>query len=308
MSAVSKKYRRIYQSLTNLELQQDKPSNKLISDDEILGDLTLKERPRLFLDFYSEEGIYRALEEYGIFKDLRKRGFHNFIIVTDTKDPYQHKLRAYYDVKKSDHLLAEAYLRKKTFISKPIFQSTIAGRQYTFIVIEWLMLQDPTAKFTVHRPQLPGQKYPGLRIGRKVLSIFHNMAVRLQTDGLINVPEQYHNAFFYGRIFKYFNPQTEGYFRAIQRDLRMIRLNKAAWGIEWECLFEKKSRTYWKWLTDEQIYPVSKEMIKYFESKEYELNVNDAYKSVSFRIDMEKFEKMRTSAANRDLDFISDVP
>jgi hypothetical protein len=201
MIKLSKKYRHIYHQLTNFELQQDKPSNRLISDDDIMADLAKKERSRLFLDFYSEEGVRKALDEYGIFKDLRKRGFKDFIIVLDTKDPYRHMFRAYYEKKKADHLLCEAYLRKKSFIAKPIFESSIIGELFTLIVIEWLMLQDPTAEFTSRRPQLPGQKYPGLRMGRKVLEIFVNMCVRLKTDGLLNIPEHYHNALFYSKYF-----------------------------------------------------------------------------------------------------------
>lgn len=303
MIQLSKKYRRIYHKLTNFELQRDKPSGRLISDDDILADLTKKERPRLFLDFYSEEGVRKALDEYGIFKDLRKRGFKDFIIILDTRDPYRHKFRAYYEKKKSDHLLCEAYLRKKCFIVKPVFSTIIKDEPFTLIVIEWLTLQDPTSKFTPRRPQLPGQKYPGLRIGRKVLEIFINMCLRLKTDGLLNIPEHYHNATFYSRYFKYFNPQTEGFFQAIQRDLKHWGIYKLSWAIYWECLLETTSGNYWKWFTDEQILPISAKIKHYFNSTEYRSQVKKASQSVRFIIDEQKFNNQRAKYKNKDIFF-----
>ncbi|UCE05417.1 MAG: hypothetical protein JSW07_17650, partial [bacterium] len=92
----SKKYRRVYQHLTNFELQRTSEADKLISANDILGDLKDKERPHLFLNFYSEEGIKTALEQYGIFRDLNRRGFHDFIIKINARDPYRHTLKAYF--------------------------------------------------------------------------------------------------------------------------------------------------------------------------------------------------------------------
>jgi len=293
MTALSKKYRRIYELLTNFELQQDLPSNKLISDDEIMGDLAKKERPRLFLDFYSEEGVRKALDRYGIFNDLRKRGFQDFIIILDTKDPYLHKFKAYYDKHAQDHLLCEVYLRKKTFTAKPTFKSNISGENFTLIVIEWLMLQDPTAQFAPHRQPLPGQKYPGLKIGRKVLEIFINMCIRLRTDGLLNIPEHYHNAAFYSRNFCYFNPESEGYFQAIRRDLSAYGIYNISWAFEWGCIYEKNSGNNWKWFTDEQILPVSERMMEYFDSRAYKKKVEEVSNSMLFAIEEDKYNKAR---------------
>ena len=228
MIQTPKKYRRIYHHLTNFELQRTSEADKLISENDILGDLKDKERPHLFLNFYSEEGVKTALEQYGIFKDLNKRGFQDFIIKINARDPYRHTLKAYFDKQDSDHLLGELIVRKKYFITRPIFPTEIAGQKFGMIIIEWLTLQDPTAEFTLNRPPLPGQIHPGLRIGRQIVGIFFNMSLRLKSDGLLNIPEHYHNAVFYSKHFKYFNPYTEGQFLALQRDLRMAGIFKAS--------------------------------------------------------------------------------
>jgi hypothetical protein len=288
----SKKYRRIYQHLTNFELQRTSEADKLISANDILGDLKEKERPHLFLNFYSEEGIKTALEEYGIFKDLNKRGFYDFIIKINARDPYRHTLKAYFEKEDPDHLLGELIVRKKFFIARPIFPTEIAGQKFGMIVIEWLTLQDPTAEFTPRRPPLPGQIHPGLRIGRQIVGIFINMSLRLKTDGLLNIPEHYHNAVFYSKHFKYFNPYTEGQFLALQRDLRMAGLFKAAWAVEMNCVFEKNTDKQWKWFTDEQVLFVSKRLEKYFTSREYKERVEEAKESHEFEIDDEKFNQL----------------
>jgi len=292
MVHLSKKDRHIYNKLTNFELQHNINNNNTISADDILGDLNTKQRPHLFLDFYSLDGIHKALEEYGIFKTLKKRGFDNIILAIDTQDPYSHKFRAYFNEKDPDKLLCEAYFRKKNYVAKPTFPSTIHGENFLFIVVDWMTLQDPTQSFTSHRKALPGQKYPGLRIGRKVLVIMINMCLRLRADGLLNIPEHYHNAAFYGRFFKYFNPYTEGFFQAIRRDLGHLGIYQLTWAIDLECLVEHRTGKCWKWFTDEQILPVSMKMEKYFNSKEYLNTVEEASNSVSFRIDEEKFREI----------------
>ncbi len=292
MIQTPKKYRRIYHHLTNFELQRTSEADKLISENDILGDLQDKQRPHFFLNFYSEEGVKTALEQYGIFKDLNKRGFQDFIIKINARDPYRHTLKAYFDKQDSDHLLGELIVRKKYFITRPIFPTEIAGQKFGMIVIEWLTLQDPTAEFTLNRPPLPGQIHPGLRIGRQIVGIFFNMSLRLKSDGLLNIPEHYHNAVFYSKHFKYFNPYTEGQFLALQRDLRMAGIFKASWAVELNCVVEKNSDKIWKWFTDEQVLFVSKTLEKYFASKEYKERVQEEKNKHEFEIDEDKFKRL----------------
>ena len=292
MVQTPKKYRQVYQNLTNFELQQTSEADKLITSNDILGDLKDKERPRLLLNFYSEAGIKTALEQYGIFKDLNKRGFNDFIIKVNAKDPYRHCMKAYFEKEDNDHLLGELIVRKKYFVTKPVFPTEIAGEKFAMVVIEWLTLQDPTAKFTVNRPPLPGQIHPGLKIGRQIVGIFVNMSLRLKTDGLLNIPEHYHNAVFYSKHFKYFNPYTEGQFLAMQRDLRMAGLFKAAWAVELDCVFEKNTGNAWKWFTDEQVLFVGQRLEKYFDSKNYQERVEEALNLYAFEIDEDKLDRL----------------
>ena len=40
-----------------------------------------------FLGYYSREGVKIALEKYGLFVELKNRGFENIIMNIDTSDP-----------------------------------------------------------------------------------------------------------------------------------------------------------------------------------------------------------------------------
>jgi hypothetical protein len=54
-------------------------------------------------------------------------------------------------------------------------------------------MHDPTAETT--RPLLPGQRFPGLGLGREVASLMESMATESHvTDALLNFPFHYHNS------------------------------------------------------------------------------------------------------------------
>lgn len=71
MYRIPKKYHRIYRGLTQFDLQKSALSENFLTQNEILSDLTEKTRSHLFLNYYSEKGIYTAFEAYGIFRILK---------------------------------------------------------------------------------------------------------------------------------------------------------------------------------------------------------------------------------------------
>ena len=60
--------------------------------------------------------------------------------------------------------------------------------------IEWLLMQNPRARFTAQRPRLPGQKHPGLGLLADVIALLIVACDRLQLGGLLFVPAHYHTA------------------------------------------------------------------------------------------------------------------
>ena len=299
MYRLPKKYRRIFRKLSKFELQRSAVDDNSLSSEDVLGDLKTKQRQHLFLNFYSEAGIYRALEAYGILRSLRIRGFRDFIIKINTDDPFQHLLKFYFEKEEKDHLLGEIYARRQQFIPPSSVIDAITPGNLSMIAIEWLTLQNPRANFTRRRPPLPGQDYPGLKIARKILMLLIEMALRLKTDGLLNTPENFHNAAFYSPFFHFFNPKAEATFQALQRDLAAFRFEQAAWAVALNCIFKTTSDTPWKWFSEVQIFPVSDALTRYFNSESYKNQVNEIAKGITFGIDRKKFnDRIRKQPAS----------
>jgi len=308
MSLLSKKYRHISRRLTNFELQHDAADDSFISEQDIFGDLEGETRPRKFLDFYSEQGIKIAMERYGYIKELKRRGFDNVIFKIDTHDPFKHIFRAYFDVEHPSHLLAELFVRKKSFTANPVFQSDIKGEAFKFLYIEWFTMQNPTIPFSPNRQALPSQQHPGLGMAKQALELFIAICARLHCDGIMNIPERYHNAAIYSRRFSYFNPETEGKLIALKRDLRDYSLADISWAFEWKCILSQEKRQVVKWFPDEQILSVRKIIRDYFKSKIYNERVAEAAGRYHFMMDKEKFEKKQRGAGTRSRFIKSEIP
>ncbi len=239
-----------------------------------------------FLGYYSPEGIQYALERYGIFDELRKRGFDQFLLDVDTTDPYRHRLALYYQKKDEDHLLAEVVLRRKVITLYPPFPSSIYGRQYEMLQVEWLVLQDPSRSFTPQRPRLPGQTHPGLGVGEMVVTLLMIVCWRLRLAGVLNVPEHFHNAYMYSSVFYFVDPEDNGRLKAIARDLlknSKRNLAKASWAIDFGCVLENGKP--FQWYTRQQLIPINKELKEYFTSINYRKAESAARKHYQYQLD-----------------------
>jgi hypothetical protein len=99
-------------------------------------------------------------------------------------------------------------------------------------------MQNPLAHFSSEKPQLPGQKHPGLRCSSDVIKMLTELARKKCTmfflgkrrrageivgltssvarDCLMNVPQFLHNAILYARVGHFFlNPRFQGWFAAL---------------------------------------------------------------------------------------------
>src|SRR5689334_1469499 len=48
-----------------------------------------------------------------------------------------------------------------------------------------------------HRAQLPGQRHPGLGVGNNIHDLLVFLSKSKKRDGLLNVPEHFHNGYLY---------------------------------------------------------------------------------------------------------------
>ncbi len=212
-------YRRVFTEIDPFDLQRQELDLEL-SEADLFADLGGQRGPRLVLDYYSRPGIEFALERYGLLDRIRSRGYRALEIEVEPNDPSRQLVRITgQGADSARHLLVELVLRRS--------QMVLPGRPapagpVTLLGIEWLLLQDPTAHFSLARPRLPGQTYPGLGMAREFIELLMRICDRLALDGLLNRPAHYHTAAHVSPGFHFLDPVVEGRVRALRRVLRGV--------------------------------------------------------------------------------------
>ncbi|KAL8281136.1 hypothetical protein RQP46_006494 [Phenoliferia psychrophenolica] len=94
------------------------------------------------------------------------------------------------------------------------------GGEWDVSELAWMQMHDPFA--TTTRPLLPGQRFPGLGLGRQIGKIMEGMAEHSKvTDALLNFPFHYHNAVAYEALgYKHFCPVYSAYFQWFHHQLQ----------------------------------------------------------------------------------------
>jgi hypothetical protein len=76
---------------------------------------------------------------------------------------------------------------------------------------------------------------------------------------------------------------------AIWKTFGTVGFSKLAWVVHLECL-RKDDGTFYRWESEEQVYPMCKELKNYFHSRAYKRKVKEAMKGNIYSIDWERFE------------------
>lgn len=192
-------------------------------DDLLTGDLRLAAAP-LFLGHYTEAELTQRLRERGFWHALAARGFAKARVAIETTGTGPRAV-----VRMGDVELGE--LRAS--------HATWRGR--SAIVVDWLEMRHPSAPFSPERPRLPGQRAPGLGLGREMLELLISAAARIGAEVIVVRPQHYHNAVLYGRLgFRHADPARQVRLEALERALAGRSLADASWAVE-EGRFEDPS-------------------------------------------------------------------
>jgi acetoin utilization deacetylase AcuC-like enzyme len=171
-------------------------------------------RQRLLLGFYTNSGMELALHRYGTFEQLARLGYADFRVIFDQGGAGD-RLRLTGTSEGQTHLLLEAVLEKRRCLEVPV------------LYVHWLSLRNPRAHFSERRPRLPGQEVPGLGLAREAATMLARMAVRLGLGGVVFRPSHYHLAFSARHSFTFVDPERQGRFQAMVRDLGHLPLVEA---------------------------------------------------------------------------------
>lgn len=266
----------------------EKPENFLMED--ISEDFFFNPDQRgsgLFLGKYTLAEIDLALKSFRIYTYLKKYGFYPVQIHLDSRDPFRQRLILYYKELRPSNILAELVVQKKILDFAVDFSNHFS---LPFLSIEWLLLQNPSGQFTWEKPRLPGQNYPGLGIGKKILTALSLVCRDLQCAGLLNFPDYFHNAAMYARRFHFLSPVTEGLVKKLSKQLvQKFGLSTIAWAIERSCIY--CNHKIFKWNAEPQIIAVDHRIKEYFFSDDYHTQVDEALSRFHFEFDENRFRQ-----------------
>lgn len=200
---LSRRYAAIATGLAPSVLSNDEKGG----DSDILGALGLgPPRKSKALGYYTAEGIEYALDRYGLLFQLRRLGYEQFQVRVDSTGTGD-RMQLFGHAMNTKHLLIENVVEKQHI------------GDHDVLYIHWLTLRHPLAHFTEKRPQLPGQDVPGLGMAREMSELELRIAIRLGFTGLAFRPGWYHMAFAARARFQFVDPQRQGRFLAMLRDL-----------------------------------------------------------------------------------------
>ncbi len=264
--SIYEQYAQIAKELDPRELQRSSGEWQLTEAD-LMGDLTgPRYKSTRLLDYYSRHGIEFALEKYGLADQVRKLGFTDLELKVNPTDPDRQHLTLHARKDGEQHLLVDQVLRR---VTRPAPEGLEPPDELRLLYIEWMMLQNPTASFSLRQPQWPGQDHPGLGVGEEAMHMLFQGAQRLELDAVAHHPSQYHIAFIGGGQSFFLDPEIQGRFEAIRQVLAPMDLSEAAWKIErGEVCWSDGERV--EWIPEDIVIPASERLFAYLGSVHYQ--------------------------------------
>lgn len=261
-----KQFEQIAETISPQQLQRDSGSWQF-SEAGVLEDLQGgRHRARRILDFYSAQGVELALEEYGLLDKVRAMGFSQIRVSIDAADREHQRLTVH--GKKGlgpFHQLVDLVVQKE---SLRVPQAAGLEGGVDLLSVKWLQLQDPTARFSVHRPKLPGQDHPGLGLVQEVMLLLFQACVRLKLDGIVFHPSRYHIAVLGVKHCFFLDPAVQGRFDALREALGSHDLASASVLLHSDRVV-RGDGTVVEWEPAHYVAPVSERLVEYFRSKAY---------------------------------------
>jgi hypothetical protein len=235
----------------------------------------------LFLGRFDEDALRHELDEAGVFAGLARRGYHDVVLRLERVER-EHRLLLL--PRRARVSLIDLRLAEATLLLRELTAGSGDDRVVSVLAIHWLSMQDPRAPFTKARPRLPGQRHPGLGLGRELMLRIHQWAASWGKDALVNFPEYYHNAVFYSELYRFASPPREGRFQALRRDLAALSVAEASRAVDEGRVREGLKRRPFVWETGEMLAPLSDHVRAYLESDAYRDGVAAARAASRFRL------------------------
>ncbi len=204
-----------------------------------------------FLGYYSPHGIELLLERGGFLDRLRDLGFSHPTLDLQLDDPGGQTLRIFGHPDRKE-LLVELRLR--------IDRRSIPDLE--LLSVEWLLLQNPRARFGHPRRRLPGQGHPGLGMLGDVAAILRLACERLHLDGLVFVPSTYHVAVYGKGPMIFLDRAAEARFRALLELFRDTPIAEASSAVADGRVVDIETGEVVRWRPEPMVMPVAEKLEK----------------------------------------------
>lgn len=274
-----------------------KPVNVQLTDLDLEDQLRGEKASSLFLGQFELERIQGALERFGITEQLHKLGYAEVEIEFHARSAFEHFLRIFSREQHDKVLLGEIILKEGHYTPRAPALPDFTLPPLDVLSIEWILMQHVRGQFTPKHRRLPGQNHPGLGLGHKVVDLLLWVTHLMEKEALINMPEYFHNALFYDRWFKFYDPRVQGTMQAVIRDLAAAGYDLAdmSYAAYFNCLLNRKTGERFCWQPQEQLLAMSEPARQYLEHPDYARLVRETSEALSFTVDgalfMEKIAK-----------------
>lgn len=260
-----------------------------LSEEEVLFELAGQNPENLLFGRFGPEEIRERLRGAGILEGLASRGYPDPILALECGNPEDQRLCLFDGKKTRERMLMEVRVQIRAFRpGKPIgpfSEETV----FRMLLIHWLALSDPERSFSIDRPRLPGQERPGLGLLSECLSLLREIGREVPLDGVLDVPDHFHTAYFYSRAFRFFDPHAEGRFQAMARDLKGVPLALASEAIQEGCLVDTGTGLPLPWEPAEQVMPLRDPLRRYLRSPEYRRARDEVGSSLLVAVDWDRY-------------------
>jgi hypothetical protein len=266
----------------------------LIREEDILSDLDGDKGSCLFLGRYAMTEVEAVLKRRNFYKDAQMKNLWPLVLRLDSSEYPLQRFQIFFQKEIMQNLVVDLKIREGAYQPKQKLLSELPLPSLRFLMLEWLTLQNPLQSFTDKRGPLPGQKHPGLNLGKKVLDVFVYLARISRVDGLLAFPAYFHNALLFFRYFQFLNPVKQAEVLAIQKAFRKIPFRHLAWIVYLDCLRDMDNKPY-TWEAEEQVFPLNKALKNYLNSKSYDKQVKQNLEKFNFTIDWDCYEKKQNA-------------
>jgi acetoin utilization deacetylase AcuC-like enzyme len=242
------RFRRLGEALRDVDKEDDDRPFTLTEED-LVGLVPGASSPSRFLGYFSRHAVELLLERSGILAQLRAKGFRTLRIELDTRDGLGHTLRVVCEDGPEEVLVELRAERSRRVVP-----------DMEVIALEWLLLQNPRAEFSSRRPQLPGQKHPGLGLLRDIMGWLMVVCERHALDGIFFTTVHYHIAVQSRRLVKPLRAVDLGNIRAFSEALSGLTLAEAATAVAEGRVIDETTGEPAVWKPVPTVVPVSERL------------------------------------------------